>query len=1152
MSPLDISDISSKRESKKGESMRKRRIASAGLVLLATALLCQGCGVWKKYSANSAIKKVKQTLERAQQGEADRYASDEFASAQSLIAQAESDVESKNYEEALNKTNEAESKALKAIEMVAQNRQVVQRKNQELQQLEALVVETLDKAERSPSRAVAESEIAQARERFDALKKEMEQLRRQRAQKAEDYDAGIAQVTELTEQAQRAYNLTLAETANALSQTLQAKLAILEQLQFKEFIPETAETIAAQYSEYVDLFEQQAFEKGLEIGGALDRMLDEQVPIARKTRAVKSVERAEAFLAKAATLGGLEFAPEQLKAGQQALADARVQLEALQYDQAFNIALQAVGSADVTMEEIKRSIEGRIDTLQARIVEAEEAGAERFAAEDLVRGRAKLAQAFNFLTDDDYQSARAVQLEAATAVDRAFQAAKKGRAQEKLNRVAEVLQRADAQGASRYTPASLLAAQEKLSEARTIFRQEDFVGVHPVADLAENLAYKTLADLAEKGEEQIAQAEKQLAAAQEAQAEQYASDLTAQAAKSIGQAKVQLAADEYLLSLQQSELSLKAGKQAEDQAYRLRTDQKRASADKERQLAIDSGAKEHSSAVFLQALQQEELSGKQYASHQFKNALEAVTRADDGFRAARLSKIRRATQAVQSAVAALAEQYDSETISGAQSLLSESKLDMDAQTYGDSNRKADEAFVLAGQAEVTTWNRRSTDQIAEWEEAFASAVQNFAETKAPEALDASKNKGVEAKADFVVQDFKASYENAVEAMQALGATNQILDQQTEVALAGMRDRLSELSVLVQDEAGRAVLSERIEQVGAADKARQAKDFHTVFLMEKDFLAAADEAERVIKTHNVEVGRDALKGQLTALTQQGITNFLQESTAKLSDQLAGIDAKEAVEQYAESQEQLGQIRQEIERFPALAKVQLQRDISEMQRQLNESKQAGALDLIPEQYGEAFKAYNLVQAYPRPNGGGNYNELYALVKDARTKTEATFSATKLEINLQTYREVLQSYIKEMNSLLDNFSSVTDYDERFYTSSGSTRQVDVYRELQHDITATTLRRRSELLLDKASDLNPPPSQKATQNVALEMFRELVAMADRFERFGQYEKYDKLLRDEYIIEAFAKRNRVKELSTRVQQLLLGEKESGPGLKFWKLFSFK
>ena len=139
--------------------MRKQRIGYLGTALVMGLLVLSGCGVWKKYSANSAIKKVKESLAVAQQEEADRYANDLYSEAQSLIAQAESDVEAGDYQEALNKVNEAEKKVSLSKTQVPKNRRIIEGKRAELNQLEGDIQDDLAKAEASPSRAVAETEI---------------------------------------------------------------------------------------------------------------------------------------------------------------------------------------------------------------------------------------------------------------------------------------------------------------------------------------------------------------------------------------------------------------------------------------------------------------------------------------------------------------------------------------------------------------------------------------------------------------------------------------------------------------------------------------------------------------------------------------------------------------------------------------------------------------------------------------------------------------------------------------------------------------------------------------------------------------------------------------------------------------------------------
>jgi len=174
------------------------------------------------------------------------------------------------------------------------------------------------------------------------------------------------------------------------------------------------------------------------------------------------------------------------------------------------------------------------------------------------------------------------------------------------------------------------------------------------------------------------------------------------------------------------------------------------------------------------------------------------------------------------------------------------------------------------------------------------------------------------------------------------------------------------------------------------------------------------------------------------------------------------------------------------------------------------------------------------------------LYVLLADAKQKARAAFEQTNLAIDIRRYQDGLLVYLTEMNSLLDSFSSVTDYDSRFFVASASTRQVDVYRELQQDITASTLHRRSRLLLDKAQELRPPPTQETIHNLALTNFEVLVEMADLFERFGRYEEFDKSLRDQYISEAFKKLESVKSYTSQIQRMIAGEKPgSSKGLRW-------
>ncbi len=320
--------------------------------------------------------------------------------------------------------------------------------------------------------------------------------------------------------------------------------------------------------------------------------------------------------------------------------------------------------------------------------------------------------------------------------------------------------------------------------------------------------------------------------AETARAEEYAAQFLAEARSDAAQAAVQLAGEEILKSLQLTQKSLESGKAAEDQSYSLRTDQKLTSTRQERALAQDSGAKEHSAAAFLEAYRQEENAVRFHENRQFKQALEAATLADDGFRAARLSKIANASEKVASAVEALAEQFDPQTIASAQGLLAEAKMAMENKAYSESNQKADQAAQIAAQAERTTWDKRAVAEIQKWDAAFALATQNYASDKAAEPYADSQKAGVEAKAEYAVKNYKPSYYQAVKAMEAIDRANRTLADESGKTMEEIGRRIANLQTLAVDEPGRKMIGQLIETAAQARTAQEQKNYQAIFALEK--------------------------------------------------------------------------------------------------------------------------------------------------------------------------------------------------------------------------------------------------------------------------------------------------------------------------------
>lgn len=1132
--------------------MKNINIKRSVFLLLTAAILAvtfSGCGIYKGWVSSGAIEEATEKMEQARQQEADRYAPGVFDQGSNQIAQAQQAREAKEYDQAISAAENAVSTFERAIQAVPRNKQMIQQKQAELQNIRQQLREILQKAEASEFRAAAEGEIAEARTAFDAFSNEVDRLLNQRAQVAEEYDELIAQSENVRSAVQRAYNLTLADQANELNNSIEEKLNQLSQLDYQEYIPDRAAEIDSALNRFRTAIENQAYESAIATGETLAATMEQSIPVARRTRAITRVSQAEQRLAEAAAMGAVEDAPQQMDAARQALAEAKAAVEQQNYDQAFNSAEVVISNCEVAFEEIKAKIESRNEQIRQQLSEAEAVGAETHAPSQLERSRQKLAEAFNATTEGNYAEARAAQQQALAAAEMAYTIAQEGRAEVIVNRIDEVLTRARNQGAVEYVGDSFSSAVETFNEAKALLRQDKYDEFHKVAEKAEQQANQVMNDLIAANEKKITEANNQVEAAREAGATQYAPELFQQAGNALEQARQKKAADAYLESFRRSEAAIQTGREAERKTYRLRTDELMIEIKEQRELAQESGAREHSSEMFLTAVRNTEESQQAYSEGRYYDALRAAQKAEEGFRTARMSKIIRAENAVDSAVEAKAHEYAPEPIATAESLLSQAKTAMDNREYESSNTQADQAYAKATEAEKITWNIRSENLIAEWQQRFAKAKEDFAETKAPEPLEQSETHAVEARAEFAVSNFHSAYKSAVKAMEALDRTNQKLAQEATKTLEMMRSESERIGKLAMDATGREMQGQLIALIAIAEPARQNENWNKVFSTENQFEQTLDQVETQLKVHNLTSLKNQVQDSLTQAQQKGTASFLPEKVEQITQQLNDINPTANVENYEETRQELLALQEEVDQFPAYADAEIESRIARMREQLNEARLAGALEVNPELYADAVESYKAVLTYPRGEET-DYNELFSLVQTASEKSENTFESTTLAVDVRDYRDLLSSYLTEMQSLLDSFSPVTDYSKRFHIAAESSRQVNVYREMQPEIQTTALRRRANLLLERAQEITPPPTQEHLHQVAMRSFREFVEMAKLFEHFGDYEKYDRDLRELYIAQAYESLERLKKNNSALQNMLAGtgtaKVEQKVTLDFW------
>ena len=260
-----------------GGIMNKRTVACTVIISLMAAGL-SGCGYIKGLSVKSQMKKVTKSMEEAQAQEVDRYASGTFRKVESLMTGAQADLESKRYQDAENKVLEAASSLQQAVQQAPVNKPIVQGKQRELQDLMAKLRQIVEKAETSENRASAEEQIVAARSAFDALQGEVQAQLAKRPQVAAEYDALITKAGEVGEEIQRAYDLTLAVTANELDKSIKEKLSALTELQYTDFMPQQAAVIENGLRTFQTAIEEQAYERAIAVGSALEATMAEQLP----------------------------------------------------------------------------------------------------------------------------------------------------------------------------------------------------------------------------------------------------------------------------------------------------------------------------------------------------------------------------------------------------------------------------------------------------------------------------------------------------------------------------------------------------------------------------------------------------------------------------------------------------------------------------------------------------------------------------------------------------------------------------------------------------------------------------------------------------------------------------------------------------------
>ena len=1106
------------------------------LVLVLCLLVLSGCGVWKKYTANSQIKKVDKKVEEAKAAEANKYVSDVFKEATDALASARSLVGQKQYDNAIQKAQESESKLTLAINKVASAKANLQGKIKEIDEIHEKVKNYITKAEEGGALDIAPDTLQEAKNGLEQIPKQLNEARRLAEQKVENYETVKANANAVLAIAQKAYNATLREQAAVITPNMKELAATAEEIDLITYLPEIYNQILAEMDKYRLAMEEENYEEAVNTANTLMPEFEKAIVSGKQLRASDHINQATLAIENAKEMGGLTYAPEYLQNAMENVTEAKVKLNEGAYDESYSLAVQSYENTQLCLSELEKLAEELLVEVKDAIEITKEEGAEQYAPELFTQGKTTYGEASLTLTQGNIRESLDLGSKAKKLIDDALNKTKMLIAKELIGVCESIIKTAIDQGASDYTREQLAETDNYLNKAREMFRQKEYMKVHEPALEARKLGLTMMEMLNARARSELDAARSSYGKAVVAEAETYAPDKLQKADELIVEGESAFSKEEIKKSLTLAKEAQKVAWDAEQQSYRLRTDAKQSDARKAIEVAETAGARVHSPKFFNQSLTALQNSEGLYGEEKYYDALQASQQSLDLAQYSRLRIIKDAEKFSQSALAAEAETYAGDVIKESLMELSKAKTLMESKNYSESNELAQIALDKALTAEKISWRLRSDDLVKQNDELVNKLMNN----KALEKVEASYAESIRvlalAKADYEVESFKSSYEKLVEAQTKLQSTWEELRQVGKASIAAMNRKINDMGFLVLDQFGTQEKTLLIDYIPKAQLLLDKNELGPLFDLETEFTVQMSASTDKLKTHNMEVMIADIDSMITKHETSRLTLFIPEQTADLRSQLsAQKDRIGELGQYEDILNNLDSIKNEVMGMSAVGERAIDNRITGLQRKLNQALQNEADRLVPKDYENALIAYKEVPV--DISDVESYQDLYNKIVHAEELADKASQFAQTRIEEEAYKELLKSYIIDTNALLSGFSGVTDQGYRFFLVSKPSEQVNIYRELQRELPASAFYKRAVLLNDKINQVNPPKTLTSLHNLGLDTFKELVSTADNFQKFGMYNRYDESTRAGFIKTAYDHLATLKENLQLLDQILEGKK---------------
>lgn len=993
----------------------------------------------------------------------------------------------------------------------------------------------------------------------------LDEQKRKMAQRKEDYDNLINTLQQGSlALAQRAYDMTLEPLAARQREAYSEDLAEFDELLRLGHTPDGSDEISIVISQYRDLYQGGRYEEAMEMLSSNESAFLATLHEARRLRASQQLSDIRQKLDEVnRSLRASENAPELYEEAQAFIDEAQGYYDGEDYGLAYNILVQAdeavSGIQSVMSADAERFIaEGREE---ARV--AEELGARNYAAKLLDDGLALLDEAETYTSITELARKYASARTGYDSILNAKNTTRRLKAEQALGRASVVMDRAAAENAPEFVAASYAAANSAMGVARAAYNDGRYEEVLELAAAAESAANDVIAALQARAQEDLAGAQAAVASAVEALSEKYQTERTGQAGSSLSSAETAFAQGRFGTAIQSALNASASARSAERETYRLRTEETRRTALQEQQLAIDSGAKDHSPEMFLAGLDALAESRTLYDETRYKEALAVAQRSLDSFHGARFRIINEANAAIESARAARAEEYEPRQLQNALAQLADARIAMNEARYTVSNETAASSRRVAEQAENATWKTRTEEQLATNKGNIARLAANLA----PQKVEATYRTGVDlevaAEKLYGSASYHEAYDTSVKAAQTLEQAENELIAVAEGDIQKLDDHGSAVLNLGGGDYTAQEVSRVYAQVNAARESVAGKAYKTAFEQVAIGNDLAIAVEQNVKTNNVTQGIASIRQTLASMEANGVLLFVPEPAAEIRAKAAEIETQRDFITYDEAMAEIGAMKSAAEAMEQTALDAIDDGLSTAQRLLDEARRAQALVFVRDTYFDATDAYKRAMAYRELLDApveGNFKDMHSLYEVAVKQADKVHADTNQIRDEKAYKDIIfyndSSYMNDMASLLLDFSSVTNFTPQFYRAAKSSKDVDIYRQLQKRITAPELLNRSRYLYDSVSNYVPPSRLEGLHKKVVESFDELVKAADLFVRYGEYGKYQDNLRQQFIEDAFLHLAKVKILNEQIEaELVRQERESEEGViqargwfsRFWE-----